>query len=205
MVGKKTRSRARDTSDDPSVAAATLWPAVELTGPSKPLLSVPRPGPAGRLPERKASGVLPQFWWLGVHGGAGETSLAQATIDTKAAEHHWPLSDKPVPVVLVCRSNITGLQAAQRAATEWASGSRTSTSVLGLVVVADAPGRLPARIRDFTRIVGGGVPHLWTVPWMEQWRLGHHVPAEELPRTVRTVLDQVRLAASTLPAGTPAT
>jgi hypothetical protein len=90
-----------------------------------------------------------------------------------------------------------GLRAAQRAATEWASGSLPGIHVAGLVVMADAPGRLPKEIREFARVVGGGVPHLWHVPWIEEWRFAHDVPAELLPKDVRTVLEQVRIAATT--------
>ena len=53
---------------------------------------------------------------------------------------------------------------------------------------------LPKEIRDFSRIVGGGVPHVWHFPWVDGWRSGHDVPAEELPKDARTVLEQVRLA-----------
>jgi hypothetical protein len=97
-----------------------------------------------------------------------------------------------------------GLRAAQRAAAEWASGSVPGACVAGLLVMADAPGRLPKEIRDFARIVGGGVPHLWHLPWIEAWRYGHGLPPEGLPKEARTVLDQVRIAATTA-AGLPAT
>ena len=96
-----------------------------------------------------------------------------------------------------------GRYAAQLAATEWASGSIPEVHVAGLVVLADAPGRLPKEIREFARVVGGGVPHLWHFPWIEAWRFDHDVLPEELPKEARTVLDQVRIAINTA-AGLPA-
>lgn len=164
------------------------------TGATRPQLSVPQPDQADRLPRRNSVGREPACWWLGVHGGAGETSLARLGKNTRAAEHHWPLAPAGSVVVLVARSNIPGLRAARLAATEWASGSLPGIHVAGLVVMADAPGRLPKEIRDFARVVGGGVPHLWHFPWVDAWRYGHDVAAEELPKEARTTLEQVHIA-----------
>ncbi|MHC8609914.1 DUF6668 family protein (plasmid) [Paenarthrobacter ureafaciens] len=164
------------------------------TGATRPQLSVPQPDHADRLPRRDPAGKEPGFWWLGVHGGAGETSLARLDKNTRAAGHHWPLTAAASVVVLVARSNIPGLRTARLAATEWASRSLPGIQVAGLVVMADAPGRLPKEIRDFARVVGGGVPHVWHFPWVDAWRYGHDVALEELPKEARTVLEQVHLA-----------
>lgn len=172
------------------------------TGATRPQLSVPQPDHADRLPRWNVSGITPDYWWLGVHGGAGETSLARLDKRTRAAEHHWPLTAHGSTVVLVARSNVAGLRAAQLAATEWASGTVPGIRVAGLVVLADAPGRLPKEIREFAKVVGGGVPHLWHAPWIEAWRFGHDVPPEELPKEALTVLDQVRIAATPTPNST---
>jgi hypothetical protein len=183
--------------------AAEEPPALLPTGATRPQLSVPQPDIADRLPLQDVSGTAPDYWWLGVHGGAGESSLARLDRNTRAAEHRWPVSASGSTVVLVARSNVHGLRAAQLAGTEWASGSLPGVHVAGLVLVADAPGRLPKEIRDFARVVGGGVPHLWHLPWIEAWRFGHDLPPEELPREARTVLDQVRVTATA--AGLPVT
>ena len=123
------------------------------------------------FPEGTLRGGNRDFWWLGVHGGAGETSLARLDKNTRAADHHWPLTATGSVVVLVARSNIPGLRAARLAATEWASRSLPGIQVAGLVVMADAPGRLPKEIRDFSRVVGGGVPHVWHFPWVDAMAL----------------------------------
>lgn len=174
------------------------------TGPTGTQRGIARPDQADRLPHRDFGATTANYWWLGVHGGAGESSLARLDKNTLAAEHHWPHTTIESIVVLVARSNMQGLRAAQRAATEWASGSLPNIQVAGLVVIADAPGRPPKEIRDFTHIVGGGVPHMWHVPWIEAWRLGHEVPYEKLPKDLRTVLKQVRIAATSATTGPPA-
>ena len=182
-----------ETIDEP-VPVIPEEPPFVPTGATRPQLSVPQPDQADRLPRRNVAGREPSFWWLGVHGGAGETSLARLDKRTKAAEHQWPLTAAGSVIVLVARSNIPGLRAARLAATEWASGSLSGIHVAGLVVMADAPGRLPKEIRDFARVVGGGVPHLWHFPWVDGWRYGHDVAIEELPKEARTTLEQVQIA-----------
>jgi hypothetical protein len=42
-----------------------------------------------RVPGSSEGGVL--VWWLGVHGGAGESTLARLFKGTRAAEHRWPV------------------------------------------------------------------------------------------------------------------
>ena len=197
-------SLGNDSVDDPAPVVVDEPSTLLRTGPSKPQLSVPQPDHVDRLPRRSVADGSADYWWLGVHGGAGESSLARLDKSTRAAEHHWPQAAAGAVVVLVARSNIHGLRAAQRAATEWASGSLPGIQLAGLVVVADAPGRLPKELRDFARVVGGGVPHLWHVPWIEGWRLGHEVPIELLPKDLRTVLEQVRIAASSTTVEFPA-
>lgn len=197
-------SLGSDSVDDPAPVVVDEPSTLLRTGPSKPQLSVPQPDHVDRLPRRSVPDDSADYWWLGVHGGAGESSLARLDKSTRAAEHHWPQAAAGAVVVLVARSNIHGLRAAQHAATEWASGSLPGIQLAGLVVVADAPGRLPKEIRDFARVVGGGVPHLWHVPWIEGWRLGHEVPHDLLSKDLRTVLEQVRIAASSTTVEFPA-
>ncbi|WP_427136668.1 DUF6668 family protein [Pseudarthrobacter sp. S9] len=178
-------------------------PMLVPTGPTRPQLSVPQPDHADRLPRQDVSGSAARYWWLGVHGGAGETSLAGLDKSTRAAGHHWPRSEAGTTVVLVARSNISGLRAAQRAATEWASGSLPGIRVAGLVIMSDAPGRIPKELRDFARIVGGGVPHIWNFPWIDGWRFGRDLALELLPKDARTVLEQVHIAATSTTSGLP--
>ncbi|WP_228086740.1 DUF6668 family protein [Cellulosimicrobium cellulans] len=177
-------------------------PAVPVaTGPTAPQRGVPAPGASDRLP------IQPQprdadVWWLGVHGGAGETSLAALVPDWLAAEHAWPQTLGGARVVLTARSNMRGLRAAQAAATQWAAGLVPHVEVVGLVIVADAPGRLPRPLREFSQIVGGGVPRTWTLPWIEAWRLGEPPALSDAPREVRRLVDDLRAVVRPGAAGT---
>jgi hypothetical protein len=139
-------------------------------------VQAPQPGifaPATeeRLPHRQVPGG--GLWWLGVHGGAGESVLQALLPGTQAASHAWPISRDGVPsqVILVARTHSAGLRAAQRAATEWASGSFGNVlEIHGLALIADAPGRLPKPLRDLAQTISGGVPRTWMLPWVESWR-----------------------------------
>ena len=169
-----------------------LAPIASATGPSRPQLGVPAPEHVDQLPTfSQARGA--DLWWLGAHGGAGESSLAALVPEWPAASHGWPI----VPgvtisrVVVVARSNVRGLRAAQHAATQWASGLVPYAQVLGLVIVADTPGRLPRPLREFSRLVSGGFPRTWTVPWVEAWRLGEPPTLPTAPREARRLIDDL--------------
>lgn len=62
-----------------------------------------------------------------------------------------------------------GLRAAQDVAIEWASGELPG-QLVGLVVGADAPGRLPRELREQLQITSGAFPRYTFVPWQAQWR-----------------------------------
>ncbi|MFW1494664.1 DUF6668 family protein, partial [Vibrio parahaemolyticus] len=76
------------------------------------------------------------MWWVGAHGGAGESTLAALMPGSQAAGHSWPrtASATPARTVLVARSDAHGLRAAQAAMRQWAAGLVPSVEVLGLVV-----------------------------------------------------------------------
>jgi hypothetical protein len=84
-------------------------------------------------------------------------------------------------VLLVARSHASGLSAAQAAARQWAAGVLPNVRLLGLVVVADAPGKLPKPLKDLLRLISGGVPRTWELPWVEALRLGDPPDQVKLP------------------------
>jgi len=133
------------------------------------------------------------LWWLGAHGGAGESTLAALVPAWPAADHGWPRppADAATRVVLVARTNAHGLRAAQAAATQWAAGLVPHVDLLGLVLIADAPGRIPRPLRDLAQVVSGGVPRTWNVPWIESWRLGEPPALTDAPREVRRLVDEL--------------
>lgn len=95
-----------------------------------------------------------------------------------------------------------GLRAAQAAATQWASGIVPHVEVLGLVIVSDAPGRLPRPLREFAQLVSGGLPRTWTVPWIDSWRLGETPTLADSPRAVRRLVDELHAILEPGAAGT---
>src|SRR5450755_5063895 len=118
------------------------------------------PEPLDRLRRRLlADDEQAGVWWLGAHGGAGETTLEELFTGSRAADHCWPLTDAnvaPARVVLVARTHAHGLRAAQSAVREWAAGD-PEVLLLGLALIADAPGRLPHELRQLADLVAGGV------------------------------------------------
>lgn len=157
--------------------------------------SVTPPQAGDRLPRRAidpSAGPV-SMWFMG-HGGAGESTLEELLEGSSAAGHAWPIANDEAQgrprVTLVARTNARGLQAAQHAAREWASGT-VPVDLVGLVLIADAPGRLPKPLRDLAQLVAGGVPRTWRLPWVEPWRLGAPVSATTAPKTVTRLLDDL--------------
>ncbi|MFJ4210738.1 DUF6668 family protein [Paenarthrobacter sp. NPDC089675] len=158
---------------------------------STPLKGMVEPDTADRLARRTMSGTA-ALWVVGSHGGAGESRTADLIDGARPTGHCWPiLQDGSKPrVLLVCRADMRGLTTAQSALTQWASGAAPAVELLGLAVLADAPGKPPKALRDFTAIIGGGAPRLWTLPWVEAWRHGDSTttpPAREYQRFITDV------------------
>jgi hypothetical protein len=160
-------------------------------GPDSPQPHVPEPDMADRLPIAALPGD-PRLWVLGAHGGAGESTLARVLTGAAPTGHRWPATTT-TPVLLVARSSMTGLTAARRAATQWASGAAGPLTLLGLVVIADAPGRTPRPLAHLTDLVGGGVPRIWRWPWIDHLRLTPdlHRDATSWPRHTLALFDTI--------------
>lgn len=140
---------------------------------SAPLRGMVEPDAADRLFRRTMTGSA-ALWITGTHGGSGESRIADLLHGARVTDHCWPvLQHGSTPrVLLVCRADIRGLTAARSALTQWASGAAPELDLLGLAILADAPGKSPKALRDFAAIVGGGAPRLWNLPWVEAWRHG---------------------------------
>ena len=183
-----------------STPVAELRPRRKLrVGATAPQPGVAAPGRAERLPHRETSDTA-TIWWLGVHGGAGETTLTTIAAGSKAAHHAWPVPAIPGAVnrvALVARTHYAGLIAAQRAATEWAAGTINPTIYLtGLILIADAPGRRPKILRELEQVISGGVPQVWTLPWVEAWRLGPVQTDTPLPKEFAQLCAELSVTSS---------
>ncbi|MEU4605238.1 DUF6668 family protein [Kribbella sp. NPDC023972] len=201
-----TRQQSPTQGPEQSAPGPSPQPAdLSRRGPSAPQHGVPAPAEDQRLP-KFAIPAADTLWWVGAHGGAGETTMSLLLPGTRAANHRWPIPPPPVPtpVILVARTNGSGLRAAQRAAIEWASGVVQGVAVLGLVLIADAPGRLPRVLDDFADIVGGGVPRVWDIPWIEEWRRGEAPTPDNTPDEVFEVLESIYALRASNPADYPA-
>jgi len=62
----------------------------------------------------------------------------------------------------------------------------------GLVLIADAPGRLPHGLRQLADLIAGGVPAVWSLPWIEAWRVGEPPAPHNAPKVVRQLLEDLR-------------
>lgn len=135
------------------------------------------------------------LWWVGVHGGAGESTLERIFRGTRASSHRWPVAPPPArPVVmLVARTDAWGLRAVQRAMHECQTRG-LSLELLGLVLIADAPTRLPRGLRDLQRVVSGSVPRVWSLPWVESWRAGEVPSQANAPKEAERLLEDLRSA-----------
>lgn len=115
----------------------------------------------------------PGVWVMGVSGGCGESTVAAILPDAVAGQRRWPPAGPAtaVPVLMVARGSMASLTAAQRYAGEWASSAAQRPQLLGLLVVADAPGSEPRPVTDLIRLLSGGLPQVWRLPWVRDWRL----------------------------------
>ncbi len=179
LVGRIAESRGlavEDTSPPTSPASAPRRrvPAPPLSLPSAGLVSAPPAGRSLGTSTRAVDGVA----LLGAHGGAGVTSLLRAGLDQVAvdADRCWPQAGL---VLLVARTSTSGLEWARDLARQHASSLAGDVELLGLVLIADAPGRSPARTAGLRDLVCGAFARAWHLPWVEEWRLA--ATTEPLP------------------------
>ncbi|WP_246600790.1 hypothetical protein [Skermania piniformis] len=126
------------------------------------------------------SGRAPLFWLMGVHGGAGATTLARLLEPAADCWRRWPavLNQESPYVVLVARETIPGLSRAHELLRQHRSGLAGPSSVLGLIITAARPGRVPAEIRRYREVIGVLAGNVWRIDWHEEWML---VEPEDLP------------------------
>ncbi|MDQ1245814.1 MAG: hypothetical protein QG597_181 [Actinomycetota bacterium] len=137
------------------------------------------------------------WWWLGVHGGAGVTTLETWLPGGVDAHRAWPDPRYVGPplVVLVARTHVAGLIRAAWALRQAATGDVPSgVQVAGVVGVADSPAGFVRPQVEALRRLRGLTPHLWLVPWIDELRLVAHpgdlgVPHPAVVRLCRDLAD----------------
>lgn len=167
----------RGPVDDEAVLEVAPEPEPTPVAPAR-LEAINQPGTAGPTDAVATRDVTDVggigVWWVGAHGGAGESTLEQLVEGTLAAGRAWPVvgphSGEPrARAAVVARTTAAGLHAAQQLTRQWATGS-LDVELVGLVLIADARGRLPRALRELAALVAGGAPELWELPWVEAWR-----------------------------------
>ncbi|WAZ23436.1 hypothetical protein STRCI_004777 [Streptomyces cinnabarinus] len=111
------------------------------------------------------------YSWVGTHGGAGVTTLSRV-YGGHDCGRAWPGPGDPRSVLLVGRTHAAGLDAVLRAVADFRREPPPDGLDLDAVVlVADAPGRLPRPLAQRMKAIES-VIDVYRVPWVQSWRLG---------------------------------
>lgn len=177
------------------VPATTVGPAARVP-PGPVSARPPGRGPATRpRPSLSEEGI----GWIAAHGGAGTTTLTRLLGGTDLG-CRWPdpALAEPATVMLVGRTNAEGMRAVSRALNALREGRHPpGMRLTGLVLLADAPGRLPLALSRRIRVLRSVAP-VHRVPWIPQWRLGRQ--PQTLPKAMRRLATAAGLRAE-LPGG----
>ncbi|MFE9685394.1 hypothetical protein [Streptomyces sp. NPDC006285] len=101
----------------------------------------------------------------------------------------WPAPDRGEPggLLLVARTHAGGMQAASQALNALRLGDHPAgVHLVAVVLVADAPGRLPHALGRRVRVLRSAA-EVHRVPWIPAWRLGEE--ADPLPKQVRALAE----------------
>ncbi len=188
----------------------------------------PAPAPTRRRSIRtkppEPTGHRAKWVFMGAHGGAGVTLLTRMSSyphDAAATRLHqgadlgegpWWLAAEtgtqwPLPplagtklVVVVCNTTLNGIEWAKDVALQHLSGTGPEgITLLGLVSVADQPGRLPPALRNSLHLLDGLYAHHWQIPYIPQYRLitptqtidpPMHPAIETSLRQIRTIIQK---------------
>ncbi|MFD9001926.1 DUF6668 family protein [Streptomyces sp. NPDC059582] len=153
-------------------------PEIWIRGPvSTPQQEAAEPGPVHGTPRR--------FSWVATHGGAGTTTLA-AVYGGQDCGHDWPGAGDPPSVLLVARTHAAGLDAVLRTLEVFRRGEApVGLDLDSVVLVADAPGRLPRPLARRIALIESAVD-VHRVPWVPAWRVGDL--SGEPPRETRALI-----------------
>lgn len=139
--------------------------------------SCPWPEPPGEPPADAGADEPCPVFVVGAHGGAGTSTVARL-LNALDSGCTWP--EPPygvtVNVVLTARTNAAGLLAASRTLAGYCAHRYPEFARLaGLVLVADAPGRLPKELDRRITILASATM-VYRLPWVRDWRLSEVTP-----------------------------
>lgn len=188
----------RVSTDRGPTPPAGPWPQISWQQPSPAQAAKIHPPPhyrqipswRGPVPASVEAGAAnPWCWVVGLHGGAGVSSLIALIEGVGDARRKIPADESQSPYfVAVVRTHWSGLLAAQDlAAQKRANLVAPSALCLGLVTVADAPGRLPKTLQRFRKLVEAAYPQTWHVPWMTEWRELPAQPGDDQPPEIQAL------------------
>lgn len=140
----------------------------------------------------------PGLWLVGAHGGAGVSTLA-ALAGAHDGGTAWPTTTGRAACLLVCRTNLAGVAAAQAALGQWAEGGAPSgVELVGLVLVADSPKKPPRAVTELVQVLAGPMPRLIRVGWSEPWRAERTPTETSAPGPVRHTIRELAALATSL-------
>ena len=87
------------------------------------------------------------------------------------------------------------MTAVQDVMRDWDANQRGQVLVLGLVLLAHRPGRLPKGLRGLQRDVRGATERMWLVPWCERWSVGEIPSRANSPKAVEQLCADLRVRA----------
>lgn len=164
-----------------------------VTGPTRPGLSPTLEAPAQAW-ETQNVGPLKGIAVMGLHGGAGATTLA-ALLGDGATDvgRAWPISHNPwtakawpIPVIAVALNDYTGLRAADTFVRSWATEQLTGSHLSALVLIDAGPRISDARKKSTKRLLRM-VPRGTHLPWMDSWLDAPPDPAR-LPVRIKRII-----------------
>jgi hypothetical protein len=113
----------------------------------------------------------------GAHGGAGTSTVARLMAAADLGQR-WPAPGDGCPprVIAVARTNAAGLMAVSQVLARYhGGGCPEGTLLAGVVLVADAPGRLPRALTRRIAVLSSAVP-VHRLPWVPAWRVSEVAP-----------------------------
>ncbi|MFI5501027.1 hypothetical protein ACIA5E_18370 [Nocardia asteroides] len=147
-------------------------PARSVAGRLDPV-TVNTPGSVGEVrssPLETTGAHPPLVAIVGAHGGAATSTLAQWWAPAADCGQAWPGSPETTQrVVVAARLCLPGLTACADRLREWHLGSTPDgVEVIGVVLTAARPGKIPASIRRYRAVVEALAEFVWEIGWHDE-------------------------------------